>query len=327
MDMTGLPGQVDPRLDLLSNTRRRKRLKRNLRRGLPLYIMLAFPIFWYLLFCYVPMGGIVVAFQDFSLFKGIFGSPMAADPLKYFRQFLTDDYFWNVFRNTFLIGTANTLICFPAPILLAVMFNELRTGRFKRVSQTISYLPYFVSTVALISIITMLLNPSTGIVNLLIKSLGGIPTNFLVEPKWFIPVYVILNLWRSVGWGSIIYIATMSQINPELYEAAAIDGASRLRRIWHVTLPGIRPVIVMLMILAMPGLLGADFEAILLMQRDQTRMVSDVMSTYIYRKSFVSTPPNYSLSTAMGLFQAIVSMGIIYLSNRIAKKTADISLW
>ena len=300
--------------------------KRNIKRGWMLYAMLALPVLWYVIFCYVPMGGIVVAFKDYNIYQGIIKSPWASEgAFEHFKSFLRDSYFWEVFLNTLTIGTFNTMVNFPAPIILALIFNELKEGSFKKISQTISYLPYFVSTVAIVSIVIAMLSPSTGIVNFILKSFGMEPVNFIMEPIYFIPIFVLTNMWKNIGWGTIIYIASMTNVNPELYEAAEIEGAGRLRKMWHITLPAIKPTIVILLILSMPGILSADFETVLLLQRPQTYSVSDVIPTYVYRKGLIDA--RFDFGTAMGLFFAIINMFIIYTSNRLSKKAADISIW
>lgn len=297
--------------------------KDNLRRGVFLYLMLLFPLLWYLLVCYVPMFGVLMAFQKFSLYKGIMGSKWVG--FANFEKFLTDPYFWQVLKNTFLIGFANTIVNFPLPIIVALMFNELKDGIFKKVTQTISYLPYFVSTVALVSILTSMLSPSQGVVNGMIKALGGEPIYFMMEPGWFRPIYVVLNAWRGTGWGTIIYLAAMSGVDPQLYEVAMIDGANRFQRIWNITLPSIRGTVVVLFIMAVPGIIGADFETVLLLQQPLTMNVSDVISTYVYRRGLQDH--KYDYSTAMSLVFSLFSMVLIFFCNRLARKKGGVSLW
>lgn len=301
----------------------KKHRNKNLGRAKLLYIMLLFPVVWYILICYVPMFGIAIAFQKYSVYKGVFGSEWVG--LQNFRKFLNDAYFWQVLRNTFLLGFFNLLINFPLPIILALMFNELSSGPYKRVTQTISYLPYFVSTVALVSIITSILSPSRGVVNAIIESLGGTPISFMLEPDWFRPIYILLSAWRGTGWGTIIYLAAMAGINPELYQVAEIDGAGRFRRIWNITLPSIAPTITILFLLAIPGILGADFETVLLLQKPLTLNVSDVMATYVYRRGLQDQKFDYA--TAVSLTFSIISMLIIFVSNTIARRKGDVSLW
>lgn len=300
--------------------------KKRLIRGLPLYIMLSIPLAWYVLFCYVPMVGIAIAFKDYNIYTGLLKSSWASPNIfKHFISFLSDDYFWKVFINTLRAGFFNTLICFPAPIILALMFNELRLGKFKKTMQTVSYMPYFVSTVAIVNIVIIMLSQTDGVINNLLQMSGLDRISFLVQPGWFVPIYVTINLWRSVGWGTIIYIAAMSNINSELYEAAGIEGAGRFRKIWHITLPAIRYTIVILLILAMPSIISADFETILLLQQPQTLNVSDVIPTYIFRRGLIDT--RYDFAAAVGLFSAIINMALIIFANKISKKTADISIF
>lgn len=309
-----------------------RRLFRLIKRGVPLYVMLLAPVTWYIVFCYLPMGGLVIAFEKYNLFVG-FSSPWLTDSygnldlFGHFRKFIVDEYFWQVFGNTFRLGFWNTLVCFPAPIVLALMFNELHPGKYKKLTQTLSYLPYFVSTVALVSILTQMLALRDGLINNLISGLGGERVNFLVEKGWFVPIYVILNLWRSVGWGTIIYISSMSNIDPSLYEAAAIDGGGRWAKMWYITLPSLKPQIIIMLILAVPGILGADFEEVLLLQQDQNLVVSDVIPTYVYRRGIGSSYPEYDYSTAVSLFFSIISLTLILITNKIADKTAQIGLF
>lgn len=297
--------------------------KDNLRRGALLYLMLLFPLLWYLLVCYVPMFGVLIAFQKFSLYKGIMGSKWVG--FANFEKFLTDPYFWQVLKNTFLIGFTNTIVNFPLPIIVALMFNELKDGIFKKVTQTVSYLPYFVSTVALVSILTSMLSPSRGVVNGVIKALGGDSIYFMMEPGWFRPIYVVLNAWRGTGWGTIIYLAAMSGVDPQMYEVAMIDGANRFQRIWNITLPSIRGTVIVLFIMAVPGIIGADFETVLLLQQPLTMNVSDVISTYVYRRGLQDH--KYDYSTAMSLVFSMFSMVLIFFCNKLARKKGGVSLW
>lgn len=312
---------------------RKKALKVRFLRSLPLYAMIALPIAWYILFCYAPMFGLVIAFEDYNPYIG-FGSPWLTDlmgnpdPFGHFKEFLTDGYFWQVFVNTLRMGFFNTLICFPAPIVLALMFNEMRTGKYKKLTQSVSYLPYFVSTVALVNILIVMFSYSEGVFNNLRDAMGMERINYIAEPSYFVPIYVLMNLWRSVGWGTIIYIASMANVNTELYEAADMDGAGRFSKIWHITLPAILPTIMIQLILAMPGILNVDFEAVLLLQRDQNLSVSDTISTYIYRRGLgsASGSPRYDYGTAIGLFSSFINLFLVLITNWISKKTSDIGV-
>lgn len=301
----------------------KQKTKIGLKRGWILYAMLLFPLLWYFLVCYVPMFGIVMAFQKFSVYKGIWGSSWVG--FKNFEKFLKDPYFWQVLKNTFMVGFTNFIVNFPLPIIVALMFNELRTGKFKKIAQTISYLPHFVSVVALVSIMTSLLSPTTGVVNGVIKALNGKSVYFMMEPGWFRPIYILLGAWRGTGWGTIIYLAAMSGVDPLLYEVAEIDGANRFQRIWNITLPSIKSTVVVLFIMAVPGIFGADFETVLLLQQPLTMNVSDVISTYVYRRGLQDH--KYDYATAMNLVFSIFSMIVVYICNRIARKKGGMSLW
>lgn len=310
----------------LTKTREKALLNKNLIKSVPLYIMLIFPLAFYIIFAYGPMAGLVIAFKDYSLWKGMFASPWADHfGFGHFITFLTDDYFWKVLKNTFVLGAVNTAVNFTAPIILALIVNELKASMYKKVTQTLTYLPYFVSTVAIVGIIISMLSPSTGIFNNIIKMLGGKPVNFLLAPNYFLPIYVLTNMWKGLGWGTIIYIASMANVNPELYEAAGIEGAGRLKKMWHITLPAIKPTIAILLIMSMPGIINTDFETILLLQRPQTMGVADVIATYSYRRGLLGTEFDYG--AAMGLFFSILSIVIIFFSNKISKKLSDISIW
>ena len=304
------------------------RFKRDLKKSLPLYVLLICPIVWYVLFCYMPMFGLVMAFKNFKLSQGIMGSEWLDNPFEHFITFLSDKVvFWQVFKNTFIIGSVTTVITFTAPILLALFFNELRTGKYKKCLQTVSYMPYFVSTVALVNIFLFMIGFENGVVNNLLEGLGKDRINFISEPKYFLALYIIICLWRGLGWGTIIYTAAMAGIDTQLYDAANIEGAGRFQKIWHITLPTIKPTIVIMMILALPGFLGADFETILLLQTDNNMIVSDVISTYIYRRGITSGARQYSYTTAIGMFMSVINLMIIFIANFICKKIADIGLF
>jgi putative aldouronate transport system permease protein len=295
----------------------------NLKRSYALYAMMLLPLLWYVVFCYVPMSGIVIAFKKYSLFRGFIDSPWIG--FANFKKFLTDPYFWQVFLNTVRIGFFNLLINFPAPIVLALLLNEAGNRIFKRSIQTIFYLPHFISVVALTNIMILMLSPSMGVVNELIKTLGGKTVNFIIEPNWFVPIYIVTMFWREAGWGTIIYLAAMSGIDPELYNAAEIDGAGRVRKIWNITLPSILPVIGIMFILATPSILGADFETVLLLQQPVTYQTSDVIQTYIYRRGLLNG--EFDFATAIGVMFSLIGVIIILATNYLSKKYAEVSVW
>ena len=297
--------------------------KRALKRASLLYVMISIPILWYILFCYVPMGGLIIAFKKYSLFKGMIKSPWIG--FAHFERFLTAPDFWKVLLNTMRLGALNLIICFPAPIILALIINEIRGVRFKRFTQTVSYLPHFVSTAALTNILIVMLSPSLGVINNAITGLGFTSVNFIVEYVWFPAIYIFQLIWRDLGWGTIIYLAAISGVDMEQYEAAAIDGAGRWLRMWHVTLPAILPVISIMLILAVPSILGTDFETVLLLQRPVTFETSDVVQTYIYRRGILNA--EYDFTTAIHLVFSIFSITLILISNKVSSKLSGNGIW
>jgi len=275
------------------------------------------------MFCYVPMYGIVIAFKDYNIFRGIAASPWAG--LKYFRQFFNSVFFWRHIRNTFSISFYGLIFGFPAPIILALLFNELRNGLFKKSVQTISYLPHFISLVVICGMIINMFSLQNGLVNTILEPLIGHKINFLNDNKWFRTIYVGSGIWQSFGWNSIIYLAALSGIDPNLYEAAKIDGAGRLRQIWHISLPGIKGTIITLLILQVGHMMSVGFEKIILLYNPTTYETADVVSTYVYRMGIQGT--QYSFSAAVGLFNSVINVVLLLSANWISKKVSDYSLW
>jgi putative aldouronate transport system permease protein len=288
-----------------------------------LYLLFLPVLVWYILFRYVPMYGIIIAFKNYNVFTGIGKSPWVG--FLYFKQFFESVFFWRLLRNTFLISIYGLVFGFPAPIILALLFNELKNGIFKKTVQTISYLPHFISTVIIVSMFVEFLSPSRGLVNNLIAALGGERIYFLGEPKYFRTVFTLMNIWRGIGWGTIIYLAALTGINPELYEAAIIDGCNRFRQILHVTLPGIANTIIIMLIFRIGDLLSVGSESIILMYNPAIYETADVISTYVYRRGLVDA--QYSFGAAVGLFDAIVGLSLIALANTLAKRYSETSLW
>jgi putative aldouronate transport system permease protein len=291
------------------------------------YYYLIIPgMLYFLIFDYIPMFGIIVAFKDISPFEGvsaIFTNDWVG--FKHFVRFWNSYYFWNVMRNTLLISGYKLLIGFPASILLALLLNELRNAVFKRIVQTISYLPHFISTVVVAGLAMMVLSTDGGLVNAIIVQFGGEPIHFLGNPSYFRSVLVISHVWQTIGWGSILYLAAMTGIDPGLYEAAKMDGASRIRQAWHITLPGIAPVIVILLILSIGGLLNAGFEKVLLLYSPAVYEVADIIDTYVYREGLSKL--DYSFATAVGLFKNVLAMFLILGANYMAKKMNQTGIW
>lgn len=293
-----------------------------LRRDWVLYAMALVPVIFLLIFRYMPMVGNVIAFRRFRPGGSIFGDEWVG--LQYVRMFIADPNFWNVFANTAILGLLTLVVCFPLPIVLALMLNEVRKRTFKRVIQSISYLPHFLSVVIVVGMVMQLLSLQ-GTVNQVIEAFGGDAIPFLQRAEWFRTVYVGSEVWQTVGWGTILYLAALTTVDSSLYEAARIDGANRLRQTWHVTLPGIRPMMVTLLILNIGTFLNVGFEKVLLLYNPLTYSTADVISTYLYRVGLVSS--NFSYAAAIGLFQAIIGLVMVVSANLISRRLVGASLW
>ncbi len=284
--------------------------------------MVLLPLAYFIVFHYIPLYGITLAFKDFDISEGIMGSPWVG--FKYFEEFFSNPYSWLVIRNTIVLRLWQLAIGFPAPIILALLLNELRTIRFKRIVQTSSYLPHFISLVVVSGMVISFL-ASDGPINSLIKSLGGQPIPFMQLPEWFAPVFTFSGIWQHAGWASVIYLAALTSISPELIEAAVIDGAGRWQRLLHITLPGIAPIVTIMFLLRIGQLLTVDYQMILLLYSPAIYETADVLGTYIYRRGIVGA--DFSFATAVGLFQAAVGLVFIVGANWIAKRVGDTSLW
>lgn len=288
-----------------------------------LLIMLIPGLVYYAVFCYAPMYGLQISFKDFRIMDGIAASPWVG--LKYYEMALANTEFWRVFKNTLIISGLKLLINFPAPIILALLLNEVRAMRFKKVVQTVSYLPHFLSWVVLAGVIGTFLSPSTGPINGLLVQLGIKPIYFVADKNWFRPILVILSLWKEVGWSSIIYLAALSSVDPELYEAAMLDGAGRFKQTIHITLPAISNVIVIMLIFAVGGIVNDDFDQIFNLYTPAVYSVGDVLSTYVYRIGLEGM--QYSYSTAIGLFKNVIAFILIITTNYLSGKFSDYGLW
>ncbi len=282
-------------------------------------------ILFIIVFNYIPMYGTLMAFQDYNIFKGFWNSPWVG--FKHFQMFFHSPDYWTVMRNTIVISVLKLVAGFPAPILLALMLNEVRKAAFKRIVQTISYLPHFMSWVIVAGFTMSMLSTDNGSLNILLQSLHLIdePINWLSTSDYFWGILISTNIWKEIGFASIIYLAAIAGVNPDMYEAASIDGASRIKQIFLITIPSIMPVIIIFMILAVGNLLTAGFEDILLLASNPAlRDVSDVLDTYVYRVGIKSS--RFSYATAVGLFKAIISIGLLTMANLIARRSGN-SLW
>jgi putative aldouronate transport system permease protein len=299
----------------------KKRLSRSsyFKRSWMLYLMLVPPLAFFLIFRYVPMTNIVIAFKDYNIFRGVWASPWVG--LKWFSQTFQSQDFYLALKNTLVLNILDLAVGFPAPIILAILLNELAFKRFKKVTQTVLYLPHFLSWIIISGMAIQLFAPYGGVINMFLEKLGLPPSNFLMESVSWIGTYIGLGVWKDVGWNTIVYLAAIAGINPELYEAAEVDGAGRWRKIWNVTLPCIRSTIVVLLIMNMGRILGSEFDRPYVMGNHTVRQVADVISTLVYRVGIRSN--QFSLTAAIGLFQSVVCVFFVGAANAIAKKAGE----
>jgi putative aldouronate transport system permease protein len=297
-------------------------IKKNLKKHWPLYLFLVPVIIYFLVFHYVPMYGVQIAFKDFFANLGITGSPWVG--FKHFERFFNSYYFGRLLTNTLALSLYGLLL-FPLPVIFALMINEVRDGRFKRWSQTITYAPYFISVVVVVGMLVAFLDPSTGIVNHFIQRFGGDPIPFLTSPDWFRHIYTWSGQWQSLGWNTIIYLAALSGVNPELHEAAKVDGATRFQRIIHINIPSILPTIITLFILTLGSFMSTGFEKVLLMQNSLNAPTSDIIQTFVYEIGLMGG--EYSFAAAIGLFESIINVVLIVLANYTSRKVSENSLW
>lgn len=301
----------------------KSRIFRKMLKNYELYLFVLPALAYFIIFCYLPMYGVQIAFKDFLASEGIWGSPWIGT--KYFEYFFHSFNFWQLIKNTVGISLYSLAAGFPAPIILALMLNEIKNSTFKKIVQNFTYAPYFISSVVLVGMIMAFLSPTNGIVNEVIKNLGGKPISFMTKAPWFKSIYVWSGIWQSTGWGSIIYLAALSGIDTQLHEAAIADGATRIQRIWHINIPWIMPTMVILLILNCGSIMNVGFEKIYLMQNPLNMDSSDVISTYVYRMGLLNA--KYSFSTAVGLFNSVVNFTLLVIVNSISKRLSETSLW
>ncbi|MCP2163390.1 ABC transporter permease [Goodfellowiella coeruleoviolacea] len=294
----------------------------DLRRDWRLYSLLLLPVAFFVIFRYLPMAGNIIAFRRFIPGGSIFGEQWVG--LRYFEMFINDPTFWQVFRNTVVLGALTLLFTFPIPIVLALLLNEVRSRRFKSFVQTVSYLPHFISVVIVVGMIMQMVSLN-GTVNQILGALTGSTVNFIQDADWFRTIYVSSDVWQTAGWGTILYLAALTQIDNTLYESARIDGANRWQQTWHITLPGIAPTIITLLILNIGNFLAVGFEKVFLLYNPLTYETGDVISTYLYRVGLVSN--NISYATAIGLFESVVGLVMVFSANAISRRVAGSSLW
>ena len=289
------------------------------------YLLLILPILYFLIFRYGPIIGNILAFRKYAPGKSIYGVEWAQPWYKYFAQFLSDDSFWTAFKNTLVLSILNILFTCTLPIVFAILLGEVRSGKRRNTIQMISFFPHFISTVVVVGMLKELLSPSTGLMNLLIKRLGGESIFFLNEPQYFRPIYIISEIWQHMGWNSIIYYAALVNIDPQLYEAAEIDGATRLQRILKITLPMLAPTIAVVLITTLGSVLSLGFEKVLLMYTPSNALTSDIVDTFVYRIGVEKS--SYSFATAVGLFGGVIGCILVTTSNWLSKKLTGESVY
>ncbi|WP_373429997.1 ABC transporter permease [Paenibacillus sp. GD4] len=290
-----------------------------------LYVLIALPVIYIFLFKYIPMYGAQIAFKNYVVTKGIWGSDWVG--FRHFIRFFHSYEFWRLMQNTLVLSFYSLLAGFPFPIILALSLNYVKNRLFKKSVQMITYAPHFISVVVMVGIILELLDPRNGIVNMILKALGFEAINFMGVPEYFKSIYVWSGIWQSVGFSCIIYLAALSSIDPALHETAVVDGASKLRRMWHIDLPGIMPIAIIMLIMNTGHVLDVGFEKVLLMQNPLNLRTSEVIDTYVYKVGLASQAMNYSYSSAIGLFKSVINLILLILVNKIAQKTKQNSLW
>ncbi len=298
------------------------RIKKDLRNNYLLYLLIVPGILLLVLFKIGPVGAMVIAFEDYSPALGVFGSKFVG--FDQFIRIFQDPYIWKITGNTIILAFLSVVVVFPIPIIFALFLNEIKVKWIRSTVQSLSFLPYFISAAVMVSILYTLLSPSSGLVNAIIVKLGGEPANFMAQPQWFRPLYVLLEIWQTFGYSAIIYIAAMMNIDPTLYEAAEIDGATRWTKIWRITLPSLMPSIITMLIISVGNIFTVNLDRILLMYNTGTYETADVLQTYVYRIAFQSTGfPDYSYGTAVNLVKSIIAFILVMAVNKIADKVAD----
>lgn len=301
------------------------RLRQNVASRWQLYVLMLLPIMYLVVFKYVPMYGALIAFKNYIPTKGIWGSEWVG--MKHFNRFFHSYEFVRIIRNTLLLSFYSMLAGFPFPIVLALGLNYVNVRFFKKAVQMITYAPHFISVVVMVGIILQMLDPRVGLVNTILKFVGLPTINFMGDPSWFSHIYVWSGLWQNVGFSCIIYLAALAAVDPALHEAAVVDGANKIKRMWHVDLPGIMPVAIILLIMNTGHVLDIGFEKILLMQNPLNMSSSEVIDTFVYKVGLASTAINYSYSSAIGLFKSIINLILLVLVNHIARRAGQSSLW
>lgn len=301
----------------------RRKLYRKAFRMWQVYLLIIPALIYILIFNYAPMYGVVMAFQNFKPAKGIMGSKWVG--LKHFERFFSQPRALSIIWNTFYLSVVSLVVGFPFPVILALLMNSVESKHFKKTVQTVTYMPHFISTVVMVGMLMVMLNPSYGVINTFISKLGGTPIFFFGSKEWFVPLYVFSGVWQNMGWSSIVYLAALTGVDPTLHEAAVVDGASRFQRVLHIDFPSILPTVIIYLILNCGRLLSIGFEKIYLMQTSLNIDVSEVISTYVYQRGLIGG--EFSFSTAVGLMNSVVNLMMLVLVNTISRKVSETSLW
>ena len=299
------------------------RLMDHFKREWQIYVMLLPTIIWFLVFLYKPMYGLQIAFKDYSIFRGVANSPWIG--WEHFQTLFTNDQFIRAVRNTITISFYNLLFGFPAPIILALMFNEILHASYKRTAQTIVYLPHFISSVIIAGIVITAFSPTAGIINTIMGWFGLDPIYFLTQPQWFRPIFVGTGIWQEAGFGSIVFLAAIAGVNPSLYESAVVDGANRWQMMWKITIPSILPTILIMLIIRIGNVMEVSFELVILLYQPSTYETADVVNTWVYRQGLQSG--QYDLAAAAGLFNAVVAFVLVMTANTLSRRYSRTSLW
>ncbi len=288
-----------------------------------LYLFVLPAFLFFLVFAYGPMYGVVIAFKDYMPSLGIWGSPWVG--FKHFHRFFNSYYFWDLLKNTLGISLYSLVVGFPLPIILALALNEAKDGFFKKFTQTVTYAPHFISVVVISGMLISFLSPSTGIINHLLEALGMERIAFMTDPKWFKTLYVLSGVWQGTGWASVIYLAALSGVDTQLHEAATVDGATRLQRVWYINIPTILPTMVILLIMNFGSLMATGYEKILLLQNALNLESSNVIATFVYKQGLLDA--QYSYAAAVGLFESLINATLLIVVNKISRKVSEVSLW
>ena len=317
MELTGNKPQ------LTAQQKKREKRKKSILASRQLYVCILPAFLAFFIFSYIPMYGVMIAFKDYIPTLGVWGSTWVW--FKHFQRFFDSYYFWDLLKNTIGISVYSLVVGFPLPIILALALNEIKDGPLKKFSQTVTYAPNFISTVVMVGMILAFLNPSTGIINHVVQFFGMEPIAFMENPRWFKTVYVLSGVWQGTGWGSVIYLAALAGVDTQLHEAAVVDGATRLQRIWHINLPTIRPTMVILLIMNVGSVMNLGYEKILLMQNPLNMESSNVITTFVYQQGLLEA--QYSYAAAVGLFNSAINAILMISVNKIASKLGESSLF